>query len=324
MASTDVDVDEPASAPALAPAAGDDTSAAGRAAARAAARAELAASRGGEAGSPEAAAAAYRKLSAMRTSQLQQRLQALSARDPRLGVEMVLQRSPQTSKAQAMKALSHSQGDVERAILRLSEPELLSPKPAPETPASGDSDEIEMMSPGVIDLDVSQPSTPQPPRATTPLEEEEEEEPRRPSPEEERRSRRSESGSLAVARQQIRRLEAQARRLGAIAELEKQEKMILIEDMNTMHAAQKEQILQDRRHLQQMDETNEQLCEDLIQAEAGLTLLRKLGSGSSGGLALASKSGSSDEDEFDVDGGPSLKTATAVRTPARQSSAEVE
>eukprot|EP01045_Picozoa_sp_COSAG04_P060135 COSAG04_NODE_30190_length_264_cov_0.630303_1_plen_87_part_11 len=40
----------------------------------------------------------YRMLSAMRTSQLQERLQALSARDPRLGVEMVLQRSPQATK----------------------------------------------------------------------------------------------------------------------------------------------------------------------------------------------------------------------------------
>ena len=65
------------------------------------------------------------------------------------------------------------------------------------------------------------------------------------------------------------------RRLQAVADLEKREKLILIEDMATMHQIQKEQIEQDRRHLQQMDETNEQLCQDLIHAEEELTLLRR-------------------------------------------------
>ena len=45
----------------------------------------------------------------------QERLQALSARDPRLGVEKVLQRSPQATKEQAAKAL-HASGDVERRL----------------------------------------------------------------------------------------------------------------------------------------------------------------------------------------------------------------
>ena len=148
-----------------------------------------------------------------------------------------------------------------------------------------------------------------------------------------RRFRRAETGSLAVARQQIRRLEAQARRLQAIAELEKQEKMILIEDMNTMHRAQKEQIEQDRRHLQQMDETNEQLCQDLIQAEAELTLLRSSSRRDAGAAGGASGAVDAD-DEFDVDepSGSASKAAVAglagvagvMTTPPRQSSAEME
>ena len=60
-----------------------------------------------------------------------------------------------------------------------------------------------------------------------------------------------------------------------------------------------------------MDETNEQLCEDLIQAEAELALLRKLNSGTIPA-----------EDEFDVDG--LSATAATAQTLHRQSSAEVE
>lgn len=59
-------------------------------------------------------------LSGMRTSQLQERLQALSARDPRLGVEMVLSKSPKSTKEQAMKALQESAGDVDKALVILS------------------------------------------------------------------------------------------------------------------------------------------------------------------------------------------------------------
>jgi len=315
----------------------DSDSPAGRAATRAAARAELSrirASDGGEAGSPEAAAKAYRKLSDMRTSQLQQRMQALSQRDPRLGVQMVLSRSPQTSKEQAMRALRHSNGDVERAILRLSEPELLSepsPEPSPQPPP-----EIQMTLPKDIDLDV----TPKKAAAEQSSDSDDEAAPDGESARTPRRSpdpggsgsrfRRAETGSLAVARQQIRRLEAQARRLQAIAELEKQEKMILIEDMNTMHRAQKEQIEQDRRHLQQMDETNEQLCQDLIQAEAELTLLRSSSRRDAGAAGGASGAVDAD-DEFDVDepSGSASKAAVAgvagvMTTPPRQSSAEME
>ena len=41
-----------------------------------------------------------------------------------------------------------------------------------------------------------------------------------------------------------------------------------------MHAAQKEQIEVDQKHLEQMDATNEQLCADLLQADAELSALR--------------------------------------------------
>jgi hypothetical protein len=46
-------------------------------------------------------------------------MKALSARDPRLGVEMVLQKSPRTNKDQAMKALQESEGDVDKAVAAL-------------------------------------------------------------------------------------------------------------------------------------------------------------------------------------------------------------
>jgi hypothetical protein len=55
----------------------------------------------------------------MRSSQLQDRMKALSARDPRLGVEMVLQKSPRASKEEAMKALQESAGDVDKAVAML-------------------------------------------------------------------------------------------------------------------------------------------------------------------------------------------------------------
>lgn len=58
-----------------------------------------------------------------------------------------------------------------------------------------------------------------------------------------------------------------------------------------MHQIQKEQIEQDRRHLQQMDETNEQLCQDLIHAEEELTLLRR-----------QQKAAVDNGGEFDIDG----------------------
>ena len=60
------------------------------------------------------------ELTGMRTSQLQDRLNALSARDPRLGVEMVLSKSPRSTKEQAMKALQESAGDVDKAVDLLS------------------------------------------------------------------------------------------------------------------------------------------------------------------------------------------------------------
>lgn len=221
------------------------------------------------AASPEAAVKAYRKLSDMRTSQLQQQMQALSQRDPRLGVTMVLARSPKATKDQALRALRRSNGDVERAVLRLSEPDELSPDPPP----------IEMTLPRDIDLDV----TPKAARNRTESDEKDEPDAKAvPAAEQQQSISGSadvdgESESLVAARQQVEQLEAQVRRLQAIADLEKQEKLILIEDMNTMHQLQKEQIEQDRRHLQQMDETNEQLCQDLIHAEAELTLLRDSG-----------------------------------------------
>jgi predicted RNase H-like nuclease (RuvC/YqgF family) len=115
-------------------------------------------------------------------------------------------------------------------------------------------------------------------------------------------------------RQQVEKLEAQVRRLQAIGDLEKQEKLILIEDMNTMHQLQKEQIEQDRRHLQQMDETNEQLCQDLIHAEAELTLLRNT-------RRRESTTAVETDGDLAATEGPTVPTTT---TSPRQSSMEIE
>lgn len=86
-----------------------------------------------------------------------------------------------------------------------------------------------------------------------------------------------------------------------------------------MHQLQKEQIEQDRRHLRQMDETNEQLCQDLIHAEAELTLLRR-SARHEVGCAV------DPDGEFDVDDPSHTPTTASAATTAlpRQSSAEIE